>query len=122
MNIRRTTQTSVVATALLVATVFAATPGTTHDELPAIKAALATSRISLSQATALAEAAGAGKAVHAKLSTDPAKPAYDVEILAGDFLLDIKIDSRTGTLISSSRDTPDLDDDDDDASGDDRTD
>ena len=120
MNIRRTTQTSVVTTALLVATVFAATPDTAHDELPAIKAALGTSRISLSRATALAEAAGPGKAVHAKLGTDPTKPAYDVEILVGDFLLDIKIDSRTGTVISSSRDTPDLDVD--DASDDDRTD
>ncbi len=109
---RRTIQISLVTTALLGATVFAATPGAAHDELPAIKAALALSRISLSRATALAEAAGHGKAVHAKLSTDPAKPAYDVEILAGESLLDMQIDSRTGTLISSSRDTPDLDADD----------
>ena len=120
MNSRRTIQISLVATALLSATAFAAMAGTLHDELPAIKAAVEASRISLSQATLLAEAAGPGKAIHAKLSIDPARAAYDVEILTGESLLDIKIDSRTGALISSSRDTPDRDAD--DANDDEQTD
>ncbi len=120
MNSHRTIQISLVATALLGATVFTAMAGTPHDELPAIKAALASSRISLSQATLLAEAAGSGKAVHAKLSTAPARAAYDVEVLTGESLLNIKIDSRTGALISSSRDTPDRDAD--DANDDEQTD
>lgn len=120
MNSRRTIQISLVTTALLGATVFAVMAGTLHDELSAIKTAVETSRISLSRATLLAEAAGSGKAVHAKLSTDPARAAYDVEILTGESLLDIKIDSRTGALISSARDTPDLDGD--DANDDEQTD
>lgn len=112
MYSRRTMQTILAATALLGATLFAAIPGTAQDELSAIDAAFETSRISLSRAIVLAEASGHGKAVHAKLSTNPGKPAYDVEILTGGSLLDIRIDSRTGILISSTRDMPDRDADD----------
>lgn len=109
MNVRRMIHIALVAIALLGAFVFAAAPAIPHDELPGIKAAVENSRISLSRATALAVAAGAGYAIHAKLSTDPARPAYAVEVLVGNSLFNIQIDSRTGALISSSPDTPERD-------------
>ncbi len=96
-----------LCTTLLIGTVFAKTPTAERDEVPAVKRGLTSAEISLSQAIASAEAAVPGRAISAQLSVKKNVAAYKVEILRGDSLLDIKVDSRSGQVISSTADPVD---------------
>jgi uncharacterized membrane protein YkoI len=72
--------------------------------------ALPTAKITLSQAIANAEQHAAGHATRAELEQTKAGPAYDVEIVNGKDVVDVRIHADTGAVIASARDTRDEDD------------
>lgn len=84
-----------------------------RDEVPAIKAGLTAAKISLPAAITTAEAHVAGQAVEAKLDAEASDAAYEVEVLKGDQLMEVKVDSRDGKVLSATVDLPDGDGDDD---------
>lgn len=96
-----------IALALCGALNLAMAEGVARDEVPGIKAGLAAAKISLSQAIASAEAYVPGQAAGAELGEEPGNTVYDIEILNGDKLMDVKVDSRDGKVISSRVDPED---------------
>lgn len=83
----------------------AATPVVDKDVVAA-KAGLAAAKISMPQAIATAEAHVAGQAIGVELDDKRNRGVYEVEVLTGDQIMEVKIDSRDGKVISAKVDVP----------------
>ena len=95
---------AVIAAAGTVA--YAAQGGIENDAMAIIKA-----KIPLAQAVATAEQHAHGKASRAEYENSKQGWVYDVEVVSGSKVFDVKIDADKGTVISSAEDTADHDDD-----------
>jgi uncharacterized membrane protein YkoI len=69
-----------------------------------------TAKISLTQAISVAEQHAAGKATGADLEHHKGILSYDIEVLNGTKVFDVRVDAATGTVISSNEDKRDEDD------------
>lgn len=98
------TLTAAAAASLISLGVYAAT---SNDAIPASPAG-----VSLTQAIAAAEQQVAGKATRAEYEQSGVSRTwvYDVEVVVGAKVLDVKVDAATGKVISSREDTTDQDD------------
>lgn len=67
-------------------------------------------KISMSQAVAVAEQAGHGKALRAEYENTLSGWAYDVEVVSGAKVFDIRVDADKGIVIFSAEDSVDHDD------------
>ncbi len=81
-----------------------------HDELPTIVSSMTAARISLADAITAAEAHVTGKAVRAKIDDRQGSFSYQIEVLKDDQLMDVKVDSRDGRVISANPDKADRED------------
>ena len=76
-------------------------------------AAAPPAKITLVQAIAAAEQQANGKATRAEYEQTKTGWAYDVEIISGTKVLDVRVDADKGTVISSAEDTADKGNDND---------
>ncbi|MDD2811228.1 PepSY domain-containing protein [Rhodoferax sp.] len=76
-------------------------------------AALAQAKVSIVQAIATAEQHANGKATRAELEQSKAGLTFDVEVLSGTKVFDVKVDADKGTVISSAEDKADREGDED---------
>lgn len=84
---------------------YAATPAG-NDAMP-----IANARVSLTQAIAAAEEHAKGKAAKAEFEQTQTGWAYDVEVVSGNQVFDVKVDADKGTVLSSVADNLERDDD-----------
>lgn len=68
-------------------------------------------KTSLVQAIAAAEQQANGRATRAEYEQTKTGWVYDVEIISGAKVFDVRVDADKGTVISSAEDTADKDDD-----------
>ncbi|HVS26229.1 MAG TPA: PepSY domain-containing protein [Burkholderiales bacterium] len=68
-------------------------------------------KISLSQAVSAAEQHAGGKASRAEVERHKGEWIYDVEVVAGKKVMDVKVDPQKGTILSATEDKVDHDDD-----------
>jgi uncharacterized membrane protein YkoI len=87
---------------------YAATGNMENDALAITKA-----KISLSQAVTTAEQHANGKAARAEYENSKQGWVYDVEVVSGVKVFDVKVDGDKGTVISSAEDKADRDDEND---------
>ncbi|HQR04485.1 MAG: PepSY domain-containing protein [Proteobacteria bacterium] len=73
--------------------------------------AIRQARIPLTQAVAVAEQHAQGKASRAEYEHSKQGWVYDVEVVSGTRVFDVRIDAEKGTVISSAEDKADHDDD-----------
>lgn len=85
---------------------FAANQGMQNDA-----AAITNAKIPLTQAITIAEQHASGKASRAEYENSKNGWVYDVEVVNGAKVFDVKVDSIKGTIISSNEDKADRDDD-----------
>jgi uncharacterized membrane protein YkoI len=85
---------------------YAAAGGMENDAL-----AIAKAKISLVQAITTAEQHAGGKATHAEYENSKQGWVYDVEVVSGAKVLDVRVDADKGTVISSAEDKAEHDDD-----------
>jgi uncharacterized membrane protein YkoI len=99
--------TTLALTAALALASVGALAATSNDAIPSTPAA-----ISLGQATTIAEQHVTGKATRAEYEQGRGhgKWRYDVEVVAGDKVFDVKVDATSGSVISSTEDAADRDD------------
>jgi len=90
------------------AVAYAARNGAEDDAM-----AIATAKISLTQAVIVAEQHAADKAARAEYENSRDGRVYDVEVVSGAEVFDVRVDAGSGTVISSAVDRSDHDDDDD---------
>ena len=76
-------------------------------------AALAQAKVSIVQAIATAEQHANGKATRAELEQSKAGLTFDVEVVSGTKVFDVKVDAEKGTVISSAADKADRENDED---------
>lgn len=90
----------------------AAAIGTAFAAKPMENDAMAIShaKISLAQAVAAAEQHANGKASKAEYESTKAGRAYDVEVVSGNKVFDVKVDAEKGTVLASTEDKADHDD------------
>ncbi|MEO8013938.1 MAG: PepSY domain-containing protein [Polaromonas sp.] len=72
---------------------------------------LPVTKISLSQAVAAAEQQTKGRATRAELEHTKSGIVFDVEVVSGAKVFDVRVDADKGTVISSAEDKADQDDD-----------
>ena len=84
----------------------------TNTESQNDAAALAQATVSLTQAIATAEQHAHGKASKAEYerASKPGQWVYDVEVVAGAKVFDVKVDPSSGGVLSSTEDKMDKDD------------
>lgn len=87
---------------------YAAQGGLENDALSITKA-----KIPLTQAVTAAEQHANGKASRAEYENSKQGWVYDVEIVSGTKVFDVKVDADKGKVISSTEDKNDRDDDED---------
>ena len=75
--------------------------------------AISQAKITMTQAIAAAEQHANGKASRAEYEHTKAGWAYDLEIVAGTKVFDVRVNADNGTVISSVEDQGDRDDDND---------
>lgn len=85
---------------------YAAQSGAENDAASALHA-----KISLTQAITTAEQHANGKAARAEYERSKQGWVYDVEVISGTKVIDVKVDAEKGTIVSSAEDTADRDDD-----------
>jgi uncharacterized membrane protein YkoI len=104
---------AVCATALLFSTgAFAGTSANSANDAGPI----ASAKISMDAAVSAAEKHVQGKAVRAEYEKQKGGGwAYDVEVKAGAKVFDVKVDAEKGTVLASTEDAADSDDDGDKA-------
>ena len=73
--------------------------------------AISKAKIPLVQAVTMAEQHANGKASHAEYENSKHGWVYDVEVVSGSKVFDVRIDADKGTVISSAEDKADHDDD-----------
>lgn len=88
------------------AAAYAAKGGMENDTLAITKA-----QIPLTQAVNVAEQHANGKASRAEYENSKQGWVYDVEVVSGAKVFDVRIDADKGTVISSAEDKADHDDD-----------
>ena len=97
----------VVATATAGAGAYAAKAGAEHDV-----SAITQAKTSLVQAIGVAEKHANGKATHADYEQSrQGNWVYDVEVVSGAKVFDVRVDANEGTVISSTEDRADNDHD-----------
>ncbi len=96
------------AAALISFGVYAATNAESQNDA----AAVAHASVSLAQAIGTAEQHANGKASKAEYerTTKPGQWVYDVEVVAGAKVFDVKVDANSGAVLSSTQDKIDNDD------------
>lgn len=98
--IRKTTLSILAATlATAGAVAFAARGAAENDALAVLQA-----KVSLTQAIAAAEQHAGGKAAKAEFEHSRQGPVYEVEVVAGTKVFDIKVNADKGSVISSVED------------------
>lgn len=106
----RYTKLSLLAIAIAIATTgavaYAAKGGMENDALAITKA-----KIPLTQAITVAEQHANGKASRAEYENSKQGWVYDVEVVSGAKVFDVRVDADKGTVISSAEDKADHDDD-----------
>ena len=104
---------AICATALLVSTAaFAETSGVSTNDAAPIESA----RVSMDSAVSAAERHVQGKAVRAEYEKQKDGGwVYDVEVKAAGKVFDVKVDAEKGTVLASTEDKIDSDDDGDKA-------
>jgi uncharacterized membrane protein YkoI len=75
--------------------------------------AIAAAKIDLTQAIAAAEQHVGGKAAKAEYERDKGKWVFDVEVVKGQTVMDVKVDPASGKVIAATEDKTDHDDDND---------
>lgn len=90
------------------AVAYAAKGGMENDALSVTKA-----KIPLVQAVTVAEQHANGKASRAEYEHSKQGWVYDVEVVSGAKVFDVRVDADKGTVIGSAEDKADHDDDDD---------
>jgi uncharacterized membrane protein YkoI len=95
-----------VAIAAAGAAAYAANGGMENDALAISKA-----KIPLTQAVTVAERHTNGKASRAEYENSKQGWVYDVEVVSGAKVFDVRVDADKGTVISSAEDKADHDDD-----------
>jgi uncharacterized membrane protein YkoI len=75
---------------------------------------MADAGIGIVQAIAVAEQHANGKAARAEFEKSKGQWVYDVEVVSGAKAYDVKVDAAKGTVISSTEDKADADNDSDD--------
>ena len=102
----RNKKLSLLALALVtMGTVAYAAKGMENDAMAIVNA-----KVSLAQAVTTAEQHANGKATHAEYEFSKQGWVYDVEVVSGAKIFDVKVDADKGTVISSAEDTADHDD------------
>lgn len=98
---------SLVAVAISVvgSVAFAAVGNMENDAL-----SIATAKTSLGQAVTAAEQHAGGKATRAEYENSKQGWVFDVEVVNGAKVFDVKVDADKGTVISSAEDKADRDD------------
>ena len=81
------------------------------DKIENDATAITRARIPLAQAVTTAEQHVNGKAAHAEYENSKAGWVFDVEVVTGSKVFDVKVDADKGTIISSTEDKADRDDD-----------
>ena len=84
---------------------YAATGGMENDAL-----AIAKAKVSLIQAVTTAEQHTGGKATHAEYENSKQGWVYDVEVVNGVKVFDVRVDADKGTVIASVEDKAEHDD------------
>jgi uncharacterized membrane protein YkoI len=87
-----------------IATVYAAT-SSENDAL-----AIASAKVSLTQAVTTAEQHVGGKAARAEYEHHKGQWMFDVEVVKGKQVMDVKVDSINGKILSAEMDSTDHDD------------
>lgn len=87
-----------------IATAYAAT-SSENDAL-----AIASANVSLSQAVAIAEQHVGGKAARAEYEHHKGQWVFDVEVVKGMQVMDVKVDPNSGKILSAVKDDTDHDD------------
>jgi uncharacterized membrane protein YkoI len=77
--------------------------------------AIANAKVSMVQAVAAAEQHVSGKASRAEFEKTKTGWAYDIEVVSANKVFDVKVDGDKGTVIASTEDKGDRDDDQDKA-------
>lgn len=95
-----------VAIAATGAMAYAAKGGMENDALAISKA-----KIPLSQAVTVAEQHASGRATRAEYEDSKLGGVYDVEVVSGAKVFDVRVDADKGTVIASAEDEADHDDD-----------
>jgi uncharacterized membrane protein YkoI len=95
-----------IAIAVTGAVAYAAQGGMENDAM-----AISTAKIQLAQAVTVAEQHANGKASRAEFENSKQGWIYDVEVVSGAKVFDVRVDSTKGTVISSVEDKADHDDD-----------
>jgi uncharacterized membrane protein YkoI len=85
---------------------YAAESGMENDAMAITKA-----KIALAQAVTMAEQHANGKAARAEYENSKQGWVYDVEVVSGTKVFDVRVDGDKGTVISSAEDKADRDDD-----------
>ncbi|MBG6075285.1 PepSY domain-containing protein [Polaromonas sp. CG_9.11] len=106
MNRYRKFSLLAVALAAAGSVAYAATGGMENDAI-----AIAHAKIGLVQAVTVAEQHANGKAARAEYENSKQGWVYDVEVVSGAKVFDVKVDADKGTVISSAEDKADRDDD-----------
>ena len=104
----RYSKLALLATAIAAAgtVAFAAQGGIGNDAM-----AITTAKIPLAQAITIAEQHANGRAARAEYENSKQGWVYDVEVVSGTKIFDVKVDAGKGTVISSAEDKADHDDD-----------
>ena len=76
--------------------------GAENDALAAVNA-----KVSLTKAIAAAEQHAAGKATKAEFERGKQGPVYEVEVVSGGKVFDVKVDAEQGTVVASREDKAD---------------
>lgn len=99
---------SILATVIAAAgtIAYAAQGGVKNDAM-----AVARAKISLVQAVTTAEQHANGKAAKAEYENEKHGWVYDVEVVSGTKVFDVKVDGEKGTVISSAEDKADHEND-----------
>jgi uncharacterized membrane protein YkoI len=104
----RYSKTSLLAVAIAaLGTVAYAATGTMENDAMSI----AKAKIPLAQAVTMAEQHANGKAARAEYENSKHGGVYDVEVVSGARVFDVKVDADKGTVISSAEEKADRDGD-----------
>lgn len=69
--------------------------------------ALGEAKVSLVEAIQAAEAAQGGRAYEAGIDDDSFKPEYEISVVSGDRVYDVRVDALTGSVLGAREDRDD---------------
>ena len=100
MNTKYIIGATLAAAVALSSAAFAVVQHLDNDEIPALRAQLSAAKITLAEAALAAEINTQGKATSVSIEHDSKQLAYKVEVLKGDQLFDVTVDSVDGKVLS----------------------